>query len=120
MQQREVLVQSVSAHAALAEERRSTERHGSNLEALTRPLDAQDALWWGATVRDISASGIGLTICYPFRVGAYLAVDLQSQQTAGRTLLTRVVHVQDRSDGAWQVGCEFVKKLTDSDLEMIL
>ena len=97
MKQRAVLVQPVSAHAALAEERRVADRHASNLEALTRPLDAHDSLWWGATVRDISATGLGLAICYPFRAGAYLAIDLQSESAAGRTILARVVHVQDRA-----------------------
>lgn len=114
MNQRSVLVQPVSAHAALAEERRSADRHAADLEALTRPLEANDTLWWGATVRDISVSGVGLAVCFPFRPGTYLAVDLQGRNS--RTLLTRVVQVQDRSDGTWHVGCEFVKRLNDNDL----
>lgn len=118
MNARSALVQNVSPHAVL--ERRHAERQATDLEALTRPLDAQNALWWGAMVRDLSSTGIGLSVCYPFRPGTYLAIDLQGIGTPGRTLLTRVVQVQDKADGTWHVGCEFVKKLSDSDLELMV
>jgi hypothetical protein len=118
MNARSVLVQPVSPHEDL--ERRVAERHASQLEALTRPLDTQDTLWWGATIRDISTTGVALTVCFPFRPGTYLAIDLQGRQSPGKALLTRVVHVEDKSDGTWHVGCEFLKKLTDSDLELMV
>lgn len=95
-------------------ERRLAERHASSQEALTRPLHAADALAWGATVRDISATGIGLTLCYPFRAGTYLAVDVQEPGGGVQTLLTRVIHAHDLSDGTWHVGCEFVKPLSEA------
>lgn len=120
MSQRCVLVQPVSARNVVDSDRRVAERHPSDLEALTRPLDAQDTLWWGATVRDISNTGLSLKICYPFRPGTYLAIDLQNPAGVSRTMLTRVVHVRDQADGAWHVGCEFVKKLTDSDLDLLI
>ncbi|MCI0377090.1 MAG: PilZ domain-containing protein [Gemmataceae bacterium] len=115
------LVQPISAHAALADaERRAAERRPVTLEALSRPMDVQDALWWGATVRDISAKGIGLSLCYPFKAGTYLAVDLQIPKGTRGILLTRVVHARDQADGMWHVGCEFVKQLTDSELELLI
>jgi len=92
-------------------ERRLAERHASSQEALTRPLDAADGLAWGATVRDISATGIGLTLCYPFRAGTYLAVDVQEASGGVQTLLTRVIHAHDLADGTWHVGCEIVNPL---------
>jgi hypothetical protein len=101
-------------------ERRIADRHASKQEALTRQLQASGALSWGATVRDISASGIGLTLCYPFCAGTYLAVDVQEPGGGSRTFLTRVVHAQDLPDGTWHVGCEFVKSLSDSDLELMV
>lgn len=102
-------------------ERRIADRHPSKCEALTRPLEAEVELAWGATVRDISASGIGLTLCYPFPAGTYLAVDLDLPETRGPapSLLARVVHSQDTPDGMWQVGCEFVKPLTADELELM-
>ena len=101
-------------------ERRVSVRHLSGMEAMSRPLDVQDTISWGATVRDISAGGIGLMVCYPFRRGTYLAVDLLGTNGALRTLLTRVIHTEDLPDGTWLVGCEFVKPLTDSDLELMI
>ena len=73
-----------------------------------------------AQLRDISTTGIGLTLCYPFRAGTYLAVDLKNQQGESRTWLTKVVHAQDQTDGSWHVGCEFVKHLSESDLDVMI
>ena len=110
----------VRASARNDMDRRSSERHAGNIEAITKPLDAADAITWGAQVRDVSRQGLGLVLCYPFRAGAYLAVDLKEPAGGIRTLLTRVVHAQDQADGTWHVGCEFVKPLSDDDLETIV
>jgi hypothetical protein len=111
------LVQPVSA-LALAE-RRFADRFSCNLEAVSRPLDGVDALWWGATVRDLSSTGIGLTLCYPFRTGTYLAIDLKRPESK-QTLLTRVVHIHDMNDGTWRIGCELVKPLDDKEVEALV
>lgn len=121
MSERSVLVQHVPASRLVAAERRVSDRYATDLEALTRPLETQDSLWWGARVRDVSTGGIGLSLLYPFRPGTYLAIDLKGQKGGGqRTLLTRVVHVKDQPEGGWYVGCEFVKELTASDLALIV
>jgi hypothetical protein len=114
------LVQPVSACAIADLERRSRARQSVAREALSRPFEGEDAIWWGATVRDLSSTGIGLTLCFPFREGTYLAVDLLGPLGGNRTLLTRVAHARDLADGTWHVGCEFVKALTDSQLELII
>jgi hypothetical protein len=114
------LVQPVSACALMEFERRSSARHPVAREALTRPLEGEDAIWWGATVRDLSNTGIGLTLCFPFRPGTYLAVDLLGPLGGNRSLLTKVVHARDLADGTWHVGCEFVKPLSDSQIELII
>lgn len=103
-------------------ERRRSERHPSKREALTRPLDGEVTLAWGATVRDISTKGIGLTLCYPFPAGTYLAVelDLPESDSPARAMLARVVQAQDLPDGTWHVGCEFVKPLSDGELDLAI
>ena len=118
--QTSALVQPLSARALADAERRAALRHPVNMEALSRPLDGQDGIWWGATVRDMSTTGIGLALCYPFRPGTYLAIDLQGPAGTGRTLLTRVIQVHDQTDGTWHVGCEFVKHLTESDVDLLI
>lgn len=101
-------------------DRRVAERRATHKEALTRPLETNDTIAWGALVRDISTTGVGLTLCFPFHAGTYLAVDLPSPGGAFRSVLTRVVHAQDQADGTWQVGCEFVKPLSESELDLVV
>jgi hypothetical protein len=101
-------------------ERRGGDRHACSLEATSHPLDIGETLSWGAVVNDISAGGVGITLCYPFRPGTYLAVDLQSSGGMVRTLMVRVLHVHDQTDGMWRLGCEFVKPLTQGDMDLFV
>ena len=101
-------------------ERRSGERHACSLEATSRSIEVAEMLSWGAIVSDLSARGVGITLCYPFRPGTYLAVEMQSPGGKLRTLMVRVLHVHDQSDGQWRLGCEFVKPLTESDMRLFL
>jgi c-di-GMP-binding flagellar brake protein YcgR len=96
--------------APIKTEQRASVRQSCSLEAISCPLDAPESLCWGATVQNISAGGIGLLLCYPFKLGTYLAISLQAPDNR-RTLLGRVVHVEDLSDGKWFLGCEFVEQL---------
>ena|SRR6266446_1750883 len=117
---RSVLIQPISLHALVESNRRRAERHATQMEALTRPVDANDTLWWGATVQDISSTGIGIRLCFPFKPGTYLAMDLKAPEGLNRTILSRVVHVRDQADGTWQLGCEFVKALNDDELQTLI
>ncbi len=101
-------------------ERRSAERHVCSLQATSSPIEPGQGLSWGATVNDISAGGLSVTLCFPFRPGTFLAVDLQSENGMVRTLMVRVQHVHDQVDGMWRLGCEFVKPLTDSDMDLFV
>ena len=114
------LVQPIPFPTQEAIEKRKTVRHLSGREAVSHPLDGQDSLCWGAQVRDLSASGIGLSLCYPFKLGTLLAVDLQGPAGTARTLLARVIRVNDQADGTWTVGCEFVKPISDSEVEIMI
>src|SRR5262245_13791419 len=111
------IAEALSRHEV---DRRSAERHSANLDATTRLLETEVTLAWGATVRDITTNGIGLTLCFPFPAGSYLAVELESKQKKMPSLLARVVHAQDLPDGTWHIGCEFVKPLSPSELDIIL
>ena len=101
-------------------ERRAAVRHVCDQEALSRPLDLPDAISWGAKVHDISRGGLALLLCYPFKPGTCLAVDLRLGQAPSRTLLVRVVHVTDQADSTWSLGCEFAAPLSDQELAVLL
>ena len=103
-------------------ERRETERLDCRLDATTGLVDAHDTLSWGASVRDVSQNGLGLTICFPFRAGTFLAIGLYGNNPSAPplTVLSRVVQVRDQDDGTWRLGCEFVKPLSEHELESLL
>jgi hypothetical protein len=102
-------------------EKRHSARQPCLLEATSRPLEAGEGMSWGGTVKDVSAGGLKLDLCFPFRPGTYLAVELQSPVgPLNRAIVCRVVHVHDRPDGAWTLGCEFIKPLTNSEVELLL
>ena len=114
------LVQPVRGAALIEAERRHHARHRCTVEATSHPLEAAESIAWGAVVRDISAGGVGLTLCFPFRPGTYLALDVKRKDGTSRSLLARVVHVRDQADGSWLLGCEFVKPLDETEIaEMV-
>ena len=93
--------------------------YACEVEALSRPLDSTNVISWGSTVVDVSHAGIGLILCYPFKLGTFLAVDLECAQGV-RTYLASVAHVNDRFDGTWLVGCEFTRQLTADELQSLI
>ena len=101
-------------------DRRTGDRHLCNLDATSRQDDGEDALAWGAQVEDISEGGLSVSICYPFKPGTFLSVDLHCADGMVRGVMVRVVHVHDRRDGQWRLGCEFLKPLASSDLELLI
>jgi hypothetical protein len=101
-------------------ERRASQRHLCTLEATSKPIDDEQTLSFGALVTDISATGVSVTLCFPFRPGTFLSIDLQTETGMVRTLIVRVQHVQDLIDGQWRLGCEFVKPLGESDMDLFV
>jgi hypothetical protein len=110
------LVQPVRGPALIEAERRHTARHRCDVEATSHALEGAETIAWGAIVRDLSAGGLGLTLCFPFRPGTYLALDLKRKDGSSRSLLARVIHVRDQADGSWHLGCEFVKPLDEDEV----
>jgi hypothetical protein len=114
------LVQPVRNPYLHSTDRRDAPRHPCALQATSQALESGETLSWGAVVHDISADGIGVTLCYPFRPGTYLDIELQTPHCMLRSLMVRVVNVHDQRDGMWRLGCEFVKPLTQSDMELLV
>jgi PilZ domain-containing protein len=74
-----------------------------------------------AQVRDISADGLGLVLECPFEPGAILDVELTSRDgSLSYTVVARVTHTHQLSDGSWLAGCGFVGKLNDEELRDLL
>jgi len=102
-------------------EQRAAARQACEIEATSRPLEMGDGMSWGGVVTDLSAGGLKLGLCFPFSPGTILAGEMQSAAgVVGRALVCSVVHVHDHADGTWTLGCEFIKPLADSDVELLL
>lgn len=114
------LVQPVRNPFFREADRRGAERHLCSLEATSHPVEDDQPLSFGAVVTNISATGLSVTLCFPFRPGTFLSIDLQTGAGMVRTLMVRVLHVHDLIDGQWRLGCEFIKPLSESDMELIL
>lgn len=72
-----------------------------------------------AHVRDISLGGLILLLSRPLESGALLRVEIQSAaRKTPHSLLTRVIHVEQRQGGLWTVSCCFVKELSDEELRL--
>jgi c-di-GMP-binding flagellar brake protein YcgR len=71
-------------------------------------------------VLDISASGIGLVVP-SLDAGSLLTVDLQDKN--GRkvcSILACVVHTTRRAGGDYAVGCNFIRELSEEELQSLL
>ena len=101
-------------------DKRKASRQRCRIEATSRPLEIVDTLGWGGNVTDISVSGLKLSLCFPFRAGTFLAIDMQSRSGNAASLVCRVVHVHDHSDGTWTLGCEFLKPLSAGQSELLM
>ena len=120
MIQQEALVLPLRGRALLEENRRVAVRHACSVESTSHPAENTEGIAWGAVVDDVSTGGIGISLCYPFRAGTYLAIDLPTNKGMVRSVLVRVVHVHDRCDGGWHLGCELVKPLTNSEMDVLI
>lgn len=116
----EALVKRVANPFFEQDDRRGSERHLCSLEATTHLVEPGQTISWGAVINNISAGGLNLTLCYPFRLGTFLSIDLKSPNGMIRSFMARVIHVHDRTDGMWQLGCEFLRPLSDGDIELIV
>ncbi len=105
----------------VAGERRVFVRHECSVETFSQPGEGRlDQVWWPATVRNLSAAGVGLILGHRFDVGTLLAVELVSKtERDGRKLHARVRHATPQEDG-WLLGCVFTEELSDTDLAALL
>src|SRR5262249_14287661 len=105
---------------AEADDNRNWVRFACNVEASYSRIDNSEGERRDARVMNISANGIGLVLDRPVENGTLLNLDLRSPTThSTRTILACVVHVTS-SPGEWNVGCNFIRELSESDLKALL
>ena len=102
-------------------QQRATVRYPSSKQCPCSPLSAEQDVSWTATVRDVSAGGIGLVLSRRFEPGTVLMADFADPGLRpGRRLFVRVVRVQALADGRWLLGCAFARNLGDEEVQDLL
>ena len=78
---------------------------------------------WPARVRDLSSGSIGLLLTRRFEPGTLLVIELEKKkqdQSLSHTLVGRVVHATQNSNGGWMLGCTLANKIAEDDLQDLL
>jgi c-di-GMP-binding flagellar brake protein YcgR len=74
-----------------------------------------------AQVLNISANGIGLLVTQTLAAGGLLNVDLLDKNgQVARTMLACIVHTTMRAGGDYAIGCNFIRELSEEELQSLL
>jgi hypothetical protein len=74
-----------------------------------------------AQVLNISANGIGLAVTQSLAAGGLLNVDLLDKNgKVSRTMLACIVHTTVRAGGDFAIGCNFIRELSEDELQSLL
>jgi c-di-GMP-binding flagellar brake protein YcgR len=74
-----------------------------------------------AVVTDISASGVGLVVTEPIKTGTLICVELHGPNDGPATsVLACVVHVAAQGNGQWALGSNFIRELSEEDLQNLM
>jgi hypothetical protein len=107
--------------ASVGEERRQSERYPCSLQPFWRVEGQGQTESPPARIENISTTGIGLRVGEPLKPGTVLVLKLQSADgRLSRPLPARVMHATQQPVGHWLVGCQFVRKLSDEDMQALL
>jgi PilZ domain len=99
------------------------ERHACDLPAACQPIAARSDgdILWSATIRDVSEGGVGLVLGRRFERGAGLAIELPGGgDQPSETLLAKVVNLTSTSGGKWLLGCAFVSRLSEDQVQRVV
>jgi hypothetical protein len=100
---------------------RTWARYPCAVKAFCQPVSAAESEPLAGRVLNISASGMALELAHELPPGTLLSAELHSQNERGvLTILACIVHVSVHSDGRRVTGCNFIRELTESDLQALL
>jgi hypothetical protein len=104
-------------------DRRAWVRFPKNEEIWCHPVSSSvkenlDTAWMGR-VRDISRTGIGLSLRQRFDPGTALIIELSHRPKVLRHLFVHVAHATEET-GRWIIGCTFDCPLSAEELEIFL
>jgi hypothetical protein len=102
-------------------DRRAAVRFSTNLETCCQPTCRIKERSWSGRIQDISATGVCLLLRRRFEPGTILTAELQgAAQSITKTMLVRVLRVQEQARRRWSIGCAFDRELSDLELKALL
>jgi hypothetical protein len=99
------------------------ERHGCELPTTCQPIAARSDqdIQWQATIRNVSEGGLAVVLGRRFERGAGLAIELPGTGSRpSETLLTKVMNISPLPDGKWLLGCAFVSRLSEDEVQCVV
>jgi hypothetical protein len=106
---------------ATADDHRTWMRFPGNVKALCQVVADPQEESWPARVLNIAPTGIGLLVTRAIDTGTLLSLELQGQaEPASHTILACVVHVTVQPDGQLALGCNFIRELTEEELQALV
>jgi hypothetical protein len=102
-------------------ERRMSKRHGTQSGDAYVLIAAAGEPSCPGRIKDVSTGGIALLTNQRFEPGTLMTVDVQHNGgLPSQTVLLRVTHVTERSDGSYVLGGAFTHKPSGTDLLALL
>ncbi len=96
-------------------------RFPCSVTATYQKTPAEDSAHLPAQLLNISANGVGLEVEQSVETGTLLSLDFHPKSgKPGRTMLACVVHVTAQSSGIYALGCNFIRELSEDDLQALL
>jgi c-di-GMP-binding flagellar brake protein YcgR len=99
---------------------RNWTRFPCDVTAMVQRLSDDDPTRYSAHVRDISASGVALIVDTEIPTGTLLNAELHGASGRTFTILACVVHVAPAPDGGHILGCNFIRELSERDLQALM
>jgi PilZ domain len=97
-------------------ERRAAARRPCDEEIPLRPLSPGGGVERWACVQNLSRTGVGLLLSYPFEPGTVVSIKLRRRPPEGpRPVVGRVVHTHTGPHGITYMGCAFVRALSPEE-----
>lgn len=110
-----------NAQEIAGSDRRQATRYTCNVSATGHILGPRGGASWVATITNISATGIGLIHRAKVKPGTVFVIKLQSgNQKLSRPLPVRVMHASPIGNEEWLLGCAFVRKINEEDLQSLI
>ncbi len=98
-------------------DQRTWVRFATSVHAHFQKVSDEGNVKYGARVFNVSASGVGLEVKERIDTGALLSVELlDEKETLRSTMLACVVRVAPSQAGGWDLGCNFIRSLSEEDL----